>query len=174
MENWLWILILIFFVFRLLLKAGQKIGQAPPSSREREGGDRPARAAEDSRVFLPESRGRREEDEEPRRGDFRNPLLKVLEEMAGVQQPRPIIPPPPPGRIVRETKTPAPEIAPPPEKPTPRPEFKAPLFLPEESGPDPESLIFSSHPVLQGIIISEILGPPLALRDKKTLASQLF
>ena len=158
MGNWLWILILIFFVFRLLLKAGKNIGSSPPPP-QREGGDEP-----------PPGPGRREaiwerleeEEEEPRKTDFRNPLLKVLEEMSGVQQPRPVIPPPPPARIARGIKTKVPQITPP-EREFPLPELPAPL--PEESTPPKERLVFSSHPVLQGIIISEILGPPLAFRD---------
>ena len=45
------------------------------------------------------------------------------------------------------------------------PTFPSPIHLPEESVPGEGGLVFSSHPVLQGIIISEILGPALAFRD---------
>ena len=158
MENWLWIIILIFFVFRLLLKAGKNIGSSPPP-RRREGGDRPHPAPKRREAI-------RAEEEESPKTDFRNPFLKVLEEMAGVQQPRPVIPPPPRGRIAREVKARVPEAAPPEEIRT-APEFHpAPLPIPEESTPPEKRLIFSSHPVLQGIIFSEILAPPLALREE--------
>ena len=166
MGNWLWILILIFFVFRLLLKAGKNIGSSPPS-REREGGDRPPPAPEQREAIWERLE---DEEEKPRSTDFRNPLLQVLEEMAGTPRPRPVIPPPPRGRIVREVKAKVPETAPP-EEITTAPEFHpTPLPIPEESTPAEERLIFSSHPVLQGIIFSEILTPPLALRDTKAIS----
>lgn len=159
MGDWLWILVLVFFLFRLLAKAGKKAGKAPPG----EAGP-PGREPETERAGLDE-------------------LQQFLGKLSGRPPPRPVIPPPP--RIPRQAATAErkPRIrpsrlkkppAPPPVSPqTPPPPAPKAVFRKEEKETREKWLTFSTHPLLQGIIFSEIIGPPKSERPGTGIPSDL-
>jgi len=148
MGDWLWILVLIFFLFRLLTKAGKKAGKAPPP------GIKPA-----GRKPKPQESGLEE-------------LQQFLEKISGRPSPRPVIPPPPRippplTRTERKVLSHPRKIS---TKPPAREKVSAQVKLPPITKAFPQKeklrrrLTFSDNPVLQGIIFAEIIGPPKSER----------
>ncbi len=151
MEDWFWIVILAFFLLRLVLRAAKK-----------KAGTEQRRGPEFKESPQPE-------------GEGLNELHEFLDRLAG-RPPgeRPPAPPPPPPRMakrpppppsspktVRKVKVDAPAAPPP---------VKVPVTF-QEPREEIDPLSFSSNPLIQGIIFSELLGPPKGLRESPGLPS---
>lgn len=159
--EWIWILLALFGIFRLLMLAGKKKAQgdqgaAPPSSAP----------------------GPREEVDE----------LKIFIDSLAARvgaEPRSRPPSPPRGWQSAFQPTPPPRPAPRPRSPdrprpcAPRPESASAAPLRPLAPPPVERMVrpasgflsFPAHPVVQGIIFSEILGPPRGLGGGARLPS---
>ena len=151
--EWIWILLALFGIFRLLMLAGKKKAGAPP----------------------PVSRGP-VRDEPPPPPEEVDELKKFIDSLTGIAEAgRRGRPPSPPGEWGPASRPPDRHR---PRPPAPRPEPKAPAphrapaagtFVPDR--PVPGLLSAPLHPVVRGIIFSEILGPPRGLGGGSRLPS---
>ena len=169
--EWIWIMLALFGLFRLLLLAGKKKGQGAESAHPHPDAGQP----------LP-----------PRRPPEDVDQLKVFidsltDRFGSPARPAPHAPPPParmmtspPPRYRDEGERPPrplrphPRPAPRPQSIVPPPPVTAPL-PPVEAAPEQPAIgrlfSYSSNPVIQGIVFSEILGPPRSLREGHRLPS---
>ncbi len=161
--EWIWILVIAFGLIRLLMRAKKKKeeeGQVPPipqpvSHPGRSMGQAPRRT-DPLKSFIDSLTDRYEQNAEPIRAI---PLAPQPEEFG----------PPPPRRRAsaaekpQPVRTPAPAIVQPPIK--------------EEMAPVDQGIgshfNFSRNPVIQGIIFSEIIGPPRGMGGGGRLPSDL-
>ena len=171
MGEWIWVIILLFGLFRLLSLAGKK----------KEKGEEKRTSPRTGRRPVPP----------PRRmdasslSDFLEQLRRQAEPSSRRRPPppRPSSPRPPAERRIKPMEN-RPETAS--EKPEPGeaftdftpPEVEVPKLdeamaeARKENAPAPPSILsYSSHPVLQGIIFSEIIGAPKGLRSDSGLPS---
>jgi hypothetical protein len=164
--EWIWILLALFGIFRLLMLAGKKKeGQTPPAAPEsgRTPPAAPREEVDELKRFIDSLAGR--VGAEPR-GQPPAPPRGWSTVSPPPQRPRPAVRPSPPA---------------PPRPPAPRPEPVQPLPVRLPSLVAPESPVrpvpgfFSSslHPVVRGIIFSEILGPPRGLGGGARLPSDI-
>jgi len=159
--EWIWILLALFGIFRLLMLAGKKkAGTAPPA------------ASGSPRTPPPEPR---EEVDE---------LKRFIDSLTGRMGAEPRGQPPAPvrgwGASLRPPERPRrqPAVRPRPRPPAPRPESAS--TVPTRPRPSaapvravPGLFSPSLHPVVRGIIFSEILGPPRGLGGETRLPGDL-
>ena len=162
--EWIWILVVAFGLLRLLLLAKKKKkaeeGQVPPipqpgSHPGRSAGQAPRRT-DPLKSFIDSLTDRYEQNAEPIRGI---PLAPQPEEFCT----------PPPGRRPPAAKKTQPVRKPPPAT------TKAPVrreSTPVEQGIG-DHFNFSRNPIIQGIIFSEIIGPPRGMGGGGRLPSDL-
>jgi hypothetical protein len=160
--EWIWILLALFGIFRLLMLAGKKkAGQeAPPSSpgpgRQSGPAPPPREEVDELKAFIDSLAGRVGAEPRSRPPDPPRGWQSAFQ---------PPAPPRPRPRTVARPRPRPPEASPTPPPPAPsRPSARIP-----GPRPAPGFLNFSSHPVVQGIIFSEILGPPRGLGGGSTL-----
>lgn len=149
MGAWVWILIIVFLLFRFLLLARKETGKEKPDRSAGKGMEppfppHPAHRGDDYQVG-PEREGGRRRD--------MSDLADFLEALSGVPSPRPLHPPP--------TKLRAEKIVRPPPPPPPPSRPSVPPPAPEAAA---ETEDFDLPPLVRGIVWSEILGPPMAFR----------
>ena len=162
--EWIWILVVAFGLLRLLLlakkkKKAEEIRLPPISKPESHPGRRADQApprADPLKSFIDSLTDRYEQNVEPIRGI---PLAPEPEELC----------PPPPRRRPPAAKKPQPVRKPPPaitQTPVRRD------ITPIEQGIG-DHFNFSRNPIIQGIIFSEIIGPPRGIGGGGRLPSDL-
>jgi hypothetical protein len=150
---WIWIGFILIFLFNVFRKVGGR------SAEERA---RPADAETEK------------EKEEPEREMRLSEMLRTLREAAQTQAPAPRPSSPSPetrDRAVSRARRMAGPAHRPPVSTAPPPAAAISGLLPhEEEHPDlREALAFSDDPLIQGIVISEMLSPPVGLRPPERL-----
>jgi hypothetical protein len=156
--EWIWILLALFGILRLLMLAGKKKAglEAPPSS--------PGSGQQPSPI--------------PEPGEEVDELKAFIDSLTNRTGVEPRSHPPDPMRnwsdVFRPPEPPRPRpVVSPPIRSRPRPPaaqtpvvsqpLRRPVAAEAPPRPSKDFLTFSANPVVQGIIISEILGPPRGL-----------
>ncbi len=158
--EWIWILVIAFGLFRLLMRARKKKaeeGRAPPGPQPGRGPGPARRKADPLRAFIDSLTDRYDRSAMP---------------VGSIPpQPEELGPPPPQHRRPPATKKPPPVRKPAvkPPRTIPQPPVRAEI-VPVEQGIGAR-FNFSRNPVIQGIIFSEILGPPRGLGGGSRLPS---
>ncbi len=158
--EWIWILVLAFGLIRLLMRAKKKkeeevrLPPVPrPGSHPGRSAATPGRQADPLKSFIDSLTDRYEQNANP----VRSMPIPIEPEEFG----------PPPRRRPPEAKKPRPIRKPPPAI------TRAPVIA--ETAPADEEIEkhfnFSRNPVIQGIIFSEILGPPRGIGGGRRLPS---
>ncbi|MDP8213636.1 MAG: hypothetical protein RAO92_07850 [Candidatus Euphemobacter frigidus] len=152
---WIWILIALFMVFRLLLLAGKK--------KKEEASPKPT----------PPRPGPHPHPPQPGRGEEVDELKSFIDLLSGkfrqqpeppemhIPQPEEMERPPPPIRKRDRVKKTIPIHKPPSALTTPAP----------DEGRGRIQFAFVDNPIVQGIILSEVLGPPRGLQGRGRLPS---
>ena len=160
--EWIWILVVAFGLFRLLMLARKKKAEEgrPHPGLQPGRGQTPARPKADPlKSFIDSLTDRYEQNAMPVRSI---PLTPQPEEFG---------PPPPRQRRPPATKKP---------QPVREPTVRHPRISPQPPAPGGNAPVeqvigshfnFSRNPVIQGIIFSEILGPPRGLGGRSRLPS---
>jgi len=161
--DWIWIMLALFGVFRLLLLAGKKKGSGP-DARPAPPPGRPAGDVDELKIFI--------DSLTDRFGVVPRPVSSSSPRQRLMRTPRP------PPRYGKEGEDPA--LRPPSRTDRPPPEIsprppvtdRLPPVEAMPGRPAPHGLFsYSSDPVIQGIIFSEVLGPPRGLRGENRLPS---
>jgi hypothetical protein len=161
--EWIWILVIAFGLIRLLMRAKKKKaeeGQVPPIPQP---GSHPGRSAAPARrrsdplkSFIDSLTDRYDQNARP---DRSIPIPIEPEELC----------PPPPRRRPPATEKPQPVRKAPPAI-TQTPVRRESIPVEQEIG---GHFNFSRNPIIQGIIFSEIIGPPRGMGEGRRLPSDL-